>query len=53
MCFLIKKILIMTKNLIYMIVFLCQNEILLLNLLKLFKIPGFFKYSQIQDFSGF
>ena len=37
MCFLIKESS-MTKNLTYMIDFLCQIEILLLNMLK---IPGF------------
>ena len=37
----------MTKNLVYIIDFLCQIKILLLNMLK---IPGFlFKFSQIPD----
>ena len=41
MCFLIKKIMMTIKN-ILMIGFLCQIEILLLNILKLLKIPGFY-----------
>ena len=34
----------MTKNIIYKIDFLCQIEILLLNMLKLLKIPGFSRF---------
>ena len=41
MCFLIKKSLMMTKNLNYMIYFLCQIKILQLKMLKLLKNPGF------------
>ena len=42
-----------TKKIIYMIEFLYKFEILLLNILNLLKIPGFFrlKKSQIPDFS--
>ena len=43
MCFLIKFFDDDKKNLISMIDFLCQIEILLLNMLKLFKVPGFFQ----------
>ena len=51
MCLLITKKLIMTKNLNYMLDFLCQIKILQLKMLKLLKIPGFFKISQIPGFS--
>ena len=44
MYFLIKKNLMMTKNLNYMIDFLCQIKILQLKMLKLLKIPGFSRY---------
>ena len=40
----------MTKNLIYIIEFLCQIETLQLKMLKLLKIPGFFKISQIPGY---
>ena len=47
MCFFNKKILMMTKKIIFMIDYLCQNKILLLNMLK---IPDFFKIFQIPGF---
>ena len=53
MCFLIKKILMMTKNLNYMIDFLCQIEILQLKMLKLLKIQGFSRFFKISQIPGF
>ena len=42
MYFLIKKFLVMTNFFIHMMNFLSQTEILLLNMLKFLKIPGYF-----------
>ena len=55
MCFLIKIIFGEDKkNLFILQIFLCQIEILVLNMLNLLKIPGFFiKISQILGFSRF
>ena len=50
MCYLIKKFLMMTKKNIFMIYFLCQIEILLQNMLKMFKIPGISSFFQIPGF---
>ena len=48
MCFLIKKFLMMTKNLNYMIDFLCQIKILQLKMLKLLKIPQIPGFSRLR-----
>ena len=42
MCFLLKKLFDDEKKIIYMIGFLCQVEVLLLNMLKF---PGFFRFT--------
>ena len=43
----------MKKNFIYMLIFLCKNEILLLNMSKLLKIPDFFQaFSKISRIPG-
>ena len=45
-----KIFLMLTKQIIYMTDFLCQIEILLLNMLKLLKIRGFYSFLKFKVF---